>query len=505
MVWNFGRKLLIAKIFTEQYFREMERRKEMKLTRNCLEPWRFSLIYAGGKVSPCCVMNDTDYGDFLLDYEEGCDIFNNEKIVSLRKGLLTGNLRQMCQGCFLAPSEYITTDELQEKVKNYLAGRAHYNVSVPLELQHACERVGFGLSNKCNLHCIYCNQSCDNKADKPFYFKDFPEDRIAEALDYLVREKVDIIETYVDGEPTLSPLWFPTYTKFHKEHPDIGLSMTTNLSRQYKEEEIELMTQYRQLYISCDTLDSQLFSQIRQGGSLSLLLENLKKIKMMIQEKNIDGPEIAINFVLCSVTWKSLKELAEFALENDYGLHIIDYDARLGSEGIQKGLLQEITELPLEEQKQIMDILLDIRNKFDAKGLFCVIGSGAIASSEKRVNRFYHRYRVYDGNEVYLQYEEQSNGGSQNVHLDIVYDEEHISHEGILVEKGKILEIQLSNIEEVYYRDLFVYDDVSVSKRYEQKVVLGYRRKTAVQDGKFVYEAKEANANRVLVEILGYK
>ena len=57
----------------------------MKLTRNCLEPWKFSMIYAGGKVSPCYVMNDTDFGDFLLDYydENGNtrDIFNNDNTI----------------------------------------------------------------------------------------------------------------------------------------------------------------------------------------------------------------------------------------------------------------------------------------------------------------------------------------------------------------------------------------------------------------------------------------
>jgi len=80
-------------------------------TRDCLDPWNFSIIYATGKVAPCC-WHDSMYtlgkdGSLL-------DILSAEKTVKLRKQLLTGRLNKFCKTC---PARGLTTtDDLREKV-----------------------------------------------------------------------------------------------------------------------------------------------------------------------------------------------------------------------------------------------------------------------------------------------------------------------------------------------------------------------------------------------------
>jgi hypothetical protein len=80
-------------------------------TRDCLDPWNFSIIYATGKVAPCC-WHDSMYtlgkdGSLL-------DILSAEKTVKLRKQLLTGRLNKFCKTC---PARGLTTTkELREKV-----------------------------------------------------------------------------------------------------------------------------------------------------------------------------------------------------------------------------------------------------------------------------------------------------------------------------------------------------------------------------------------------------
>jgi MoaA/NifB/PqqE/SkfB family radical SAM enzyme len=80
-------------------------------TRDCLDPWNFSIVYATGKVAPCC-WHDSMYtlgkdGSLL-------DILSAEKTVKLRKQLLTGRLNKFCKTC---PARGLTTtEELREKV-----------------------------------------------------------------------------------------------------------------------------------------------------------------------------------------------------------------------------------------------------------------------------------------------------------------------------------------------------------------------------------------------------
>ena len=80
-------------------------------TRDCLDPWNFAIIYATGKVSPCCWHDPTHTlgKDGTLS-----DILSSDKSIKLRKQLVTGRLNKFCKTC---PARgLISTKELRHKV-----------------------------------------------------------------------------------------------------------------------------------------------------------------------------------------------------------------------------------------------------------------------------------------------------------------------------------------------------------------------------------------------------
>ena len=87
------------------------RTPEKGQTRDCLDPWDFSIVYATGKVAPCCWH---DPMHTLGKHGSLLDILSSEKTTKLRKQLLTGRLNKFCKTC---PARgLISIDELRNKV-----------------------------------------------------------------------------------------------------------------------------------------------------------------------------------------------------------------------------------------------------------------------------------------------------------------------------------------------------------------------------------------------------
>lgn len=278
------------------------------LTRMCFFPWFYRLIHAGGMICPCCAKGDTDYGDWILDEIEAGkrgkvkgDVLNNEAVVSLKRGLLTGELHPMCQKCAFASQQMIDTDDFKAMLEKQFDT---WGVSCGKEMDYAeidaVRQVGIGITNRCNLRCIYCNQSVLAEVN-PYFKLDFPEEEILNTLEMFVERGVTCLETGAFGEATIHPKWGELFWDFHRRHPEVSLALTTNLCREYSQEEIELLAEHSTLRVSMDTLNPELFAKIRVNGKLDLLLRNLDRIEQVIIQKGYDPSRIKIDSVICNL------------------------------------------------------------------------------------------------------------------------------------------------------------------------------------------------------------
>lgn len=90
-------------------------KKQPEKTRDCLDPWSFALVQAGGDVSPCCWHPPLGAIGKRSALRE---ILNNTQMRDLRKRLLTGDLPEYCRIC---PTRgWTTVKQLKKKALAYL-------------------------------------------------------------------------------------------------------------------------------------------------------------------------------------------------------------------------------------------------------------------------------------------------------------------------------------------------------------------------------------------------
>lgn len=481
----------------------------MQLTKECFFPWTFRTVHAGGMICPCCAMHDTDYGDYIIDYimpkkrgEEPGDVFNNEAVKELKKGLLTGKLRPMCQKCALIPKKLITVEEFKEKLEQEFEKlHVDYEKDSDYVEVDAIRQAGIGNTNKCNLRCIYCNQSV--LADTNPYFKvNFPEDDLLECLEMLVKKGISLLETGAFGEATIHPKWKEIFGEFHQKHPEIDLSLTTNLSKHYTDEEIELLAEHKFLRVSLETLDEKLFSEIRVNGNLPLILENLSRIEKVMNQKGYAHNRVAITSVICNLTWKSIPEVSEFAFRHGFAYLATNFEPRANSIGVQKGILKPIEVLEENEKDEVKQILLQTKKRAEEYGAEFLTNAGLF----ERTDVAYNQFEDCGGNPVYEAFVKKYPMGRPEMFLGVEYDYLYNQYVGIMLQNNQELTLKLGTEDNRFeYREVCVYKNGKVSEKYGQRVVPDYRKIMKIT-GEFVYHVSWENEDieYILLQIISW-
>ena len=487
------------------------------MTKNCVWPWTYVLIHAGGLMQTCPCASDLEIGDFILDVCEAKErfdaqaIFSNEALRKIRDGLLTGNLRKMCQNCAFASPELVTTTELRQRVEGLLQkryGKASFSEE-ELRSYHAYDRACFSLTNRCQLRCIYCNQSTCADTN-PFYRASFPEDYVEGALDMLAGLGISMLQCSTEGEATISPLWYTTFSRFMEKYPHINLHLTTNLNRRYSEAEIEFLAQHYGLDVSCDTLDETLYKKIRVNGNLPLLLENLSRITAKRDALGLPRSGVLLHTVVCNLTWTSLEALSEFAFAHGYVLNLGNYEERGNALGHQSGELKSIFSLSQAEQVEIHSILRGIEEKAEKMNLRPLAFGDITRRVERVAERNFHRFSLFDDNPVHASYYGTFPKGTEHHHFSVVYDADNTAHFGIIAQEDMVLPIDNIQCETIVWREIAVYKNGKGSPKasdYQKNVTLGYRRKVRLENGRFLWKPEKHNSDiaAILLEITGWR
>jgi len=397
----------------------------MKLTKRCLFPWSFMQFHAGGMMQPCAVGADTDMGDFIIDYlekkerENEDDFLNNEGLQKLRKGMLTGDLRPMCQNCFFISNQLQTTQDFEKQLKGYLQSKLPNDIdleSADLTKLYAYDWMAISFTNKCNLSCVYCVQSV-LKDTNPYLKAEIPYEYTEELLDMVVSKGITSLSTCVEGEATLYKHWYDVFSTFHKKYPQIQLWMTTNLNRKFSDTEMELLANYAVLDVSIDSLKPELYSKIRCNGRLDLLLENLDKLDVKIKQLGIQGPIITLHMVLSDLTWTEIEDISNFAFARGYGIQLGNYEERINTVAYKTGMLKPIEYLSEEDQNTVRDIIGRVYEKAQKEGRTFIAQGDIFKKVNENVEKIYHRFTDTDNNPIYKEYLKKYPKGTENNHF----------------------------------------------------------------------------------------
>lgn len=485
----------------------------MKLTKNCLYPWSFMQIHGGGMMQPCAVGPDTDLGDFFIDYldklgdENPPDFLNNEGLRMLRKGMMTGNLRPMCQKCFFWSNELIPVEEFQKNLKNYLRGRLPENMDLDhadLSKVYAYNWMAISFTNRCNLSCVYCVQST-MKDSNPYFKAEIPYRYTHAILDMMASHGIDRISTCVEGEATLYRYWQEVFSWFHQKYPHIQMYMTTNLNREYSDADMELLASYTVLDVSIDSLNPKRYAKFRRNGRLELLLKNLNKLDAKIKDMKIHGPQIILHTVVSSESWREIESLADFALQRGYSMNLGNYEERINTVAYQEKMLKPLAEMPMQEVQEAKQTIQRVIEKFKQAGIEIILQGDIFKDTKNKAEKQYHRFTITGNHPIYRAFMEQiPDGGTKDLHFDIVYDRDNISYAGILFTRsGKLHLENLPDFLRIVYREVFVYKQGELSHKYHFPIEPGYRKTMEINGGVWDYIPifKSDNIEAVLLDI----
>jgi MoaA/NifB/PqqE/SkfB family radical SAM enzyme len=347
----------------------------MKLTKNCIHPWRMANIFGDGTILPCCSPVSGNYGNLKKDYLNNAsdsDMFKNPDYKVLRKSLLTGELLDGCKTCRFVVLDNIPTQHLRENVVNYLKGAGNLNKDLDLLSDFAIEEVTLSITNKCNLRCVYCPQSAPKKKTKEnstesynfdkltasieFYKAEISHKDFMRSLEYLAGSGLKRLNFVGLSELTIYKNWHDLIINIRNLYPKIQLSVVSNFSLPFEKKDIDALMKFNQISISCDTLDEELFSKIRVGGDLKIVLSN---IKLLLEQRDVatNPPTVVINVTEYDLMIKTLPELAKFASKNNISINFSNlYDAP-GSVMDKTKAIKRISAVPDNELPFIWEIL----------------------------------------------------------------------------------------------------------------------------------------------------
>jgi hypothetical protein len=251
---------------------------------------------------------------------------------------------------------------------------------------------------------------------------DFPYEYAEKTLDYFAAQGIDRFSTCVEGEATLYKHWYEVFSEFHDKYPHIKLRMTTNLNREFSDKEIELLTKYRILDVSVDTLNAELNKKIRVNANLELLLKNLDKISIKVKELGIKGPYINLHSVVSTMTWRYQEELADYAFARGYDIEMGDFEVRANTVAFKEKLLFPISTMPLEEQQMAYNAIKRIKEKAEKLKCKYEIQGNIFSKIAVEVNQNYNRFKPYNNNPVINAFYKKYPKGLKGMYLDILYD-----------------------------------------------------------------------------------
>ncbi|MGC9197067.1 MAG: radical SAM protein [Syntrophobacteraceae bacterium] len=346
------------------------------MTKNCIAPWRMLQVNVDGGIRPCCGPVEGDFGnidDALLDMETFRSVFANGPFSELRQQLLTGNLKEACVTCRIAPIEQITTDTLQRHVVNYLRSRGKQISSQTKLCSEFCFiACDLGITDKCNCSCIYCFiHSNDKPGDGMKKYSDTNQERVFRLASLLSQNGLQVLNIGGLGELTMYSPWKTLCAKLFDNYPNLQITLVSNFGKKFTDADLDVLMRFHRITISCDTVDPELYSHLRCGGRLDVLFENISNLKARM--RNSAGPILIINVTENNLIIDKLFDLAKYASENEIGLQFSNLILIKGSFAETNKCLTKITDIPDDQVLSAWEIIYDLPKRIahqNPKGYF---------------------------------------------------------------------------------------------------------------------------------------
>ena len=230
------------------------------------------------------------------------------------------------------------------------------------------EAVQIEFTSSCNLKCSYCAVS------QPAYVANTLEEQTIERIITDI-VSLGVVNAVVNGhgETTILPGWHRHIRKLAEA--GIAVSAISNLSKHYSAEELDTLAKFAVLVISIDTIDIELFKQLRRGGDLRRIIYNISAVRSHALSLGLNPPVFRWASVVCDRTVFDLPSVVSYGLA--LGIKDFAFQNLVKMASVKNAIeLMPIASMPPEELARIPAIFEQIEQTIAAHGGTCEIQPG---------------------------------------------------------------------------------------------------------------------------------
>ncbi len=327
------------------------------MRKPCPGPWKTPTIASNGKLTVCCA--DVDAKLAVADMKKQ-DFFqswkNSIKLNTIRIAHILGMryFLPVCKDCLnlnwkkITPQEIIkylleldekvlkkSLESLKKKVNpvdrlrlpktKYGLIREYLKTFPPHPLFHPDSIIQIEITDICNLKCKFCAQA--NPEGPHNNKKGFMEFKVfKKIIDDLVKHNIifGTFEPFWLGESLMHPEFkkFFSYYLKHKEKISLGWQLDTNgiyLKKDLAEFIIKQNHNFpSRLNFSIDAVSENTYKKLRGSKEYNIVIKNI--INLLKIRKNLDYPEIAVQFIVTKDNVKEAHSFVDFwkRIQKDY-------------------------------------------------------------------------------------------------------------------------------------------------------------------------------------------
>ena len=357
-----------------------------KMTRDCLVPWKIVNFRPDGILAPCCAGPPPtgDYGNiYNADLQKtGINgakaLFANEAYRNIRRELLEGELQMACKICRIIDKD-IPTELLRKKVADHLryCGRTITELT-DLTQEYAFTDCYTDVTDRCNFSCIYCFlHSNDKNGRGSREYLDVDMSRFLEIFSFLADDCLEYMNFCWLGEFTMHPQWKDICREIFLRHPKMRISLVSNFGRKYSDEDLDVLSRFFEIRISCDTMDPEKYSWLRRGGRLPVLIDNINNLRTRFKP-GAANPRLIFIVTESDAILSGLTELARFAVQRNISIYMSNRAPVEDSVATVTECLGRIADLPDPQILNAWEIIHDLPRRTRAEhppiDYFCDMG-----------------------------------------------------------------------------------------------------------------------------------
>lgn len=484
------------------------------LTKNCLDPWKNLFFSPDGSLYPCCAspLPDGDFGNIKsidpgkLNTNDSKKVFSGKAYKNLRQQLLEGNLQKACRECRVVAEE-VSIEQLCKRVENHLRyGGIDLSESTDLANEYYFTDCLTNVTDKCNFSCIYCFVHSNDKLGEGMKnYIEFDREHFVDLISFLVENGLEYLTFCGIGELTVYPHWKDICREIFNRYPKMRISLVSNFGRKFSDEDLDVLSRFFEIRISCDTMDPEKYAWLRRGGRLPVLIDNINNLRARFKPGSAH-PRLIFIVTESDAILSGLTELARFAVKRNISIYMSNRAPVEDSVATVTGCLGRIADLPEPQILDAWEIIHDLPRRARAEhppiDYFCDMGPLYNTVRQQAESITFNRFVPSEKELVY-----KSFAAAQPKNPDIYLRKFFLTFDecikGIFIKSGLTVDVPLPYRTGILeYRPILCKEVAGRSLR----IFIGYSSKVAVGSA-VTFSAKECpkRYTHVLFEILSYE